>query len=45
MAINEVCLERMPRQLPYGDFIRWLARNQSRDPEMVVRKAIISIKR
>lgn len=37
--------ERMPRQLPYGDFIRWLARNQSRDPEMVVRKEVITIRR
>ena len=35
----------LPRQLPYEDFIRWLARNQSRDPEMVVRKELITIRR
>ena len=45
MAINGVCLERMPRQLPYADFIQWLTRNQSRDPEMVVRKEVITIHR
>ena len=45
MAINGVCLERMPRQLPYEDFIRWLTRNQSRDPEMVVCKEVITIRR
>ena len=37
--------EQMPRQLPYKDFITWLANNQKRDKNMVVRKEIVTIRK
>ena len=35
--------EQMPRQLDYESFMKWLARNQTRDERMIVRREIISI--
>lgn len=37
--------EQMPRQLPYKEFIAWLAKNQTSDPEMVVKTEIITIRK
>ena len=37
--------EQMPRQLDYESFMKWLARNQSRDEDMIVRREIISIRK
>ena len=33
----------MPRQLDYESFMKRLARNQTRDEQMIVRREIISI--
>ena len=33
----------MPRELNYDDFLRWLAKNQTSDAEMLVRKEVITI--
>ena len=35
--------EYMPRSLSYRDFLKWLEKNQVRDPEMVVVREIITI--
>lgn len=35
--------EQMPRSLGYRDFLKWLEKNQVRDPEMVVVREIITI--
>ena len=37
--------EQLPRQLSYEDFMKWLARNQTRDENMVVRREIITIRK
>ena len=37
--------EPMPRQLSYEAFLKWLAKNQTKDPQMVVRREIISIRK
>jgi len=37
--------EHMPRQLSYADFLKWLAANQKKDSEMVVRTSVISIRK
>lgn len=37
--------EQLPRQLSYEAFLRWLAANQKKDPSMVVRTTIISIRK
>ena len=37
--------ESMPRQLTYEAFLKWLAKNQTKDPSMVVRREIISIRK
>ena len=35
--------EQLPRQLTYEELLKWLARNQTRDEQMIVRREIISI--
>ena len=35
--------EPMPRQLPYKDFMKWLADNQKHDEDMVVRVSVVDI--
>lgn len=35
----------LPRQLSYEAFLKWLAKNQTKDPQMVVRREIISIRK
>ena len=37
--------EQLPRQLSYEDFLKWLARNQTRDENMVIRREIITIRK
>ena len=37
--------EQMPRQLSYEAFLKWLARNQTKDEQMVVRREIITIRK
>ena len=37
--------EQLPRQLSYEDFMKWLARNQTRDENMVVRREVITIRK
>ena len=37
--------EPMPRQLTYETFLKWLAANQKKDPSMVVRTELISIRK
>lgn len=37
--------EQLPRQLTYEAFLKWLAKNQTKDPSMVVRREIISIRK
>lgn len=37
--------EQLPRELSYEAFLKWLSRNQTRDPNMLVSPSIISIKR
>lgn len=37
--------EQMPRQLTYKEFISWLAKNQTRDAEMVVKTEVITIRK
>lgn len=37
--------EQLPRQLSYEDLMKWLARNQTRDENMVVYREVITIRR
>ncbi|MBR4704105.1 MAG: hypothetical protein IKP02_00700 [Paludibacteraceae bacterium] len=37
--------EPMPRQLSYEAFLKWLADNQKKDPSMVVRTSVISVRK
>ena len=37
--------EQMPRQLSYEDLMKWLARNQTRDENMVVRREVVTIRK
>lgn len=37
--------EQLPRGLTYEALLKWLARNQTKDPEMLVRRSIITIRR
>lgn len=37
--------EQLPRQLDYESFMKWLARNQARDENMLVRHEIVTIKK
>ena len=37
--------EQLPRQLSYEDLIKWLARNQTRDENMVVRREVVTIRK
>ena len=37
--------DQLPRELTYEAFLKWLARNQTRDPEMDVRQDIIVIRK
>lgn len=37
--------EPMPRQLAYKDFIAWLAKNQTKDEDMVVKTEVITIRK
>ena len=37
--------EQLPHQLSYEDFMKWLARNQTRDENMVVRREVITIRK
>lgn len=37
--------ESLPRELSYENFLKWLSRNQTKDPKMVVRTSIISIRK
>lgn len=37
--------EQLPRELSYEAFLKWLSRNQTKDPDMQVRTSIISIRR
>lgn len=37
--------EQMPRQLDYESFMKWLARNQTRDEDMVVRREIVMVRK
>ena len=37
--------EQMPRQLDYESFMKWLARNQTRDEAMVVRREIVTVRK
>jgi hypothetical protein len=37
--------EQLPRELSYEAFIKWLSRNQTKDPDMVVRSTLVTIKK
>jgi hypothetical protein len=37
--------EQLPRQLRYEDLMKWLARNQTRDENMVVRREVVIIRK
>jgi hypothetical protein len=37
--------EQLPRQLSYEDFMKWLAKIQTRDENMVVRREVITIRK
>lgn len=37
--------EQLPRELKYEDFLKWLSRNQTKDPKMVVKTEVITIKK
>lgn len=37
--------EQLPRELNYKALMEWLSRNQTKDPDMVVRASLISIKK
>jgi len=37
--------EQMPRELKYEELLKWLSRNQTRDPQMSVHTSIISIRK
>ena len=37
--------EQLPRELSYEAFLKWLSRNQTKDPQMLVCTSIISIRR
>lgn len=36
--------EQLPRELTYEALLKWLARNQIKDPEMLVRRSILTIR-
>jgi len=36
--------EQLPRTLPYANFLKWLSRNQTKDPDMVVKTELILIR-
>jgi hypothetical protein len=37
--------EQLPRQLNYEELMKWLARNQTRDENMVVRREVVTIRK
>lgn len=37
--------EQLPRELTYEALLKWLSRNQTKDPDMVVRRSIITIRK
>ena len=37
--------EQLPRQLSYEDLMKWLAKNQTRDENMVVRREVVTIRK
>lgn len=37
--------EQLPRELTYEALMKWLSRNQTKDPDMVVRSALITIRK
>lgn len=37
--------EQLPRELSYENLIKWLSRNQTKDPDMVVRSTLITIRK
>ena len=37
--------EQLPRQLSYTELMKWLARNQTRDENMVVRREVVTIRK
>mgnify|MGYP003290172145 CR=1 FL=1 len=37
--------ESLPRNLSYGDFLKWLSKNQTNDEQMVVKSDVITIRR
>jgi len=37
--------EQLPRELSYEALMKWLSRNQTKDPDMVVRSALITIRK
>ena len=37
--------EQLPRELSYEDLMKWLARNQTRDENMVVRREVVTIRK
>ena len=37
--------EQLPRRLSYEDLMKWLARNQTRDENMVVRREVVTIRK
>lgn len=37
--------EQLPRELSYEALMKWLSKNQTKDPDMVVRSTLISIKK
>lgn len=37
--------EQLPRELSYEDLMKWLAKNQTRDENMVVRREVITIRK
>ncbi len=37
--------EQLPRKLNYEAFLKWLSRNQTKDPDMIVKTSVISIRK
>jgi hypothetical protein len=37
--------EQLPRELSYAALMKWLAKNQTKDPDMVVRSTLITIRK
>ena len=37
--------EQLPRELPYESLLKWLSRNQTKDPDMIVHRSVITIRR